>query len=60
MIRAWATNLFGFAVPVLVASFALNLAAEYLLQAWPDLLVVAVVVILGVLAWRFVRHPDKW
>ena len=58
--RSWTTSIVGFALAVLVAGWALNQAATYLLAALPVLVPVAVVVTAGLLAWRFYIRPHGW
>jgi hypothetical protein len=58
--RSWTASIVGFALAVLVAGWALNRAADYLLAALPVLVPVAAVVTAGVLAWRFHNRPRGW
>jgi hypothetical protein len=58
--RSWATSIVGFALAVLVAGWALDRAADYLLAALPVLVPVAVVVGAGLLAWRLFNRPHGW
>lgn len=59
--RSWAANILGFALMVLAACAALKLAAEWLVQALPVLIPVALVLLVayvGLQLWQ--RRRDGW
>ncbi|TQN41691.1 hypothetical protein FHU33_1068 [Blastococcus colisei] len=58
--RSWTAGIVGFALAVLVACWALQLAAGLLLDALPILGPVAGLVVVGWAGWRYVNRPRGW
>lgn len=59
--RSWTASIVGFALAVLAAAVALNLAAQYLVAALPVLVPTAVVGGGAIVGWRWWSHRrDGW
>jgi hypothetical protein len=58
--RSWSASIVGFALAVLAAAVALNLAAGLLRDALPVLMPVGVVALSGLGIWRWHRHYHGW
>jgi hypothetical protein len=50
----------GAAIAVLVACYCLSLAADYLREALPVLLPVAIVIVIALGVWRWYSRPRGW
>lgn len=50
------TRIVEFAVLCLLSACLMRMAVNILLEIWPVLLIVAVVVIVAVIIWRIIRH----
>lgn len=57
--RSWAAGIVSFALAVLAACWALNWAAELIREALPVLIPVAVVALVGTIAWRWWRTQNR-
>ena len=58
--RSWTASIVGFALAVLAAAYALNMAADLLRQALPVLVPVAIVVVLGIGLWQWRSRTRGW
>lgn len=58
--NSWTRSLVIFAAAVLLVGWAINRAARLLLDVWPVLLIVAVLVLGLVILVRFLRYRDHW
>lgn len=59
--NSWAARILGLALAVLVACWAINLAAQFLVAVLPILGGIAVAWILAVLGWRLMqRRQSGW
>ncbi|MCF6743554.1 hypothetical protein E9529_04555 [Blastococcus sp. KM273128] len=58
--RSWAASIVGFALAVLAAAYALNVAAALLRQALPVLIPVAVIVLISIGLWQWRSRTRGW
>jgi hypothetical protein len=58
--RSWTASIVGFALAVLAAAYALNVAAQLLRQALPVLIPVAVLVLIGIGSWQWQSRARGW
>jgi hypothetical protein len=59
-LRSLAASIVNFALALLAASVALNLAATFLQAALPVLIPVGIVTLIGVGVWRWYNRPRGW
>lgn len=58
--RGWTASIVSFALTVLAVSLALRLAAEWLREALPVLVPVAIVVAVGIGLWQWRSRSRGW
>jgi MFS superfamily sulfate permease-like transporter len=57
---SWVTSIVGFALAILVACYCLNLAAQYLREALPILILAVVIAVIGIGTWHWYHRPRGW
>ncbi len=49
-----------FAALIALSALLIRLAVQYLLEVWPALLIIAVVIAAAIVVWRYLRNRSRW
>ena len=57
---SWTRSLVGFAAAVLLAGWAINAAAQLVLEVWPLVVVTILLIALSLVAFNILHGRDRW